>query len=246
MESKIRSKLVDLCKREAGIEGLESELKSKTEEAIKTVTQKEEEIIQLKDELKNLKIDVENEKVKSSNLLKVKDEKISQLEDQLRESKGKSDAYSINKLRLEVERRDSTLLEQERRIDKLQKAKEEWKRKYDQSLQQIAQANKQLEVWKQERIREQKDELERQQLEQKQREIDLAEKSNLTAIKKQLQHLANKSNALSESLNRDSNRDSDNIMSERQVLSDRNLNKQVSPKKIQPSEQIKSHDLNLN
>lgn len=127
VETKMRAKLVELQKREAQIESLETTLGAKIEESVKNISAKETEMFNVRKEIQALKTHMERDQNDARDKHMMKENEIERLTDEIRQLKRDSEDTSIAKLRLEIEKRDGTIIEREHKIEKLIKQREEWK-----------------------------------------------------------------------------------------------------------------------
>lgn len=127
IENKMRAKVIDLQKREAQIETLETTLGAKIEESVKNIAAKDHEVFTVRKEMQALKTHLEREQNESREKLQMKENEIERLSDEVRQQKRDAEDTSIAKLRLEIEKRDGTIIEREHKIEKLIKQREEWK-----------------------------------------------------------------------------------------------------------------------
>lgn len=127
IENKMRAKVIDMQKREAQIETLENTLGSKIEESVKNIAAKDAEVFAVRKELQAMKVQHERDNSETKDKLLMKENEIERLTEEIRNLKRDAEDTSIAKLRLEIEKRDGTIIEREHKIEKLIKQKEEWK-----------------------------------------------------------------------------------------------------------------------
>lgn len=127
LENKIRAKVIELQKREAQIETLETTLGAKIEESVKNIAAKDQEVFSVKKDLQILRTQLERDQNEYRDKLMMKENEIERLRNDIINLKRDAEDTSIAKLRLEVEKRDGTIIEREHKIEKLIKQREEWK-----------------------------------------------------------------------------------------------------------------------
>lgn len=116
LENKLRSKAAELQKREGNINILENELNRKIEESIKNCANKEEDILELKRTLKEVKNELNKEKLYYENKIDALKLKIQEQEEDFRIYKREQEESSISTLRIEIAKRDEKTIENEKQF----------------------------------------------------------------------------------------------------------------------------------
>jgi len=193
LESKLRNKLIEIQKRENGLNLLESDLTRKIEDTIKTSTTKDEELVNLRNQYNALKKENDQLIAGYDNKLKNKDNLIHNLENELYNLKTNIEDSAVSRMRSELESKNDEINTYKTKYNLVNEKLKEYKVNYDKLSKKYDLLRKEYEDYKELKLREKEEELLKMKMDHQKIEMREIEKDNINSIKNQLLNMMNKS-----------------------------------------------------
>jgi len=197
-EENIKKKANELKSREGKIKGIEEELRGKIQDVTKQLTNKEEEIIFIKNKFRNEKLELEKDKKSQANIISSLKQQLSEQEEKYKILKNEYENSSINTLRQEICNKGLKITELEKEVEFSNKSKEQYKLQYEKIKNELIRVRKQQELDKDLTLKQKDEELDKMRLQLNINKISEEEQRELKQIKAQINEMQTKAGTINQ------------------------------------------------